>query len=147
MPPEIVVAVVPDAPDAVVEQLGAQLREFNRVRAPRLEVDGRLVALAWTRDGFVLGGGIAWSYGGWAELTDLWVAEQARGNDLGTRLMDALEAEARRLGCTGMHTDTFSFQALPFYEKRGFTVFGTLDGYVDGNVRYYLRKSLVLPGS
>jgi hypothetical protein len=38
--------------------------------------------------------------------------------------------------------DTFEFQALPFYERRGYRVFGTLDGFPPGYRRFYLQKSL-----
>ena len=38
--------------------------------------------------------------------------------------------------------DTHSFQARPFYEKLGYTVFGVLENFPPGHTRYYLRKSL-----
>ena len=33
-------------------------------------------------------------------------------------------------------------QALPFYEKHGYTVFGVLENYPTGHSRYFVRKSL-----
>ena len=35
-----------------------------------------------------------------------------------------------------------SFQALGFYQKRGYTVAGQLDGYPPGHTKYFLRKEL-----
>jgi hypothetical protein len=56
--------------------------------------------------------------------------------------MDALEDEARAFGAKHAYLDTFSFQARPFYEKRGYRVFGTLENYPDAHSRYWMTKSL-----
>lgn len=45
--------------------------------------------------------------------------ESGRGKDIGTRIMLAAEDEAIKRGCIGSTLDTFSFQALGFYEKLG----------------------------
>ena len=65
-----------------------------------------------------------------------------RGQGLGTRLLAAAEAAARGRGCHDVWLDTFSFQALPFYEQHGYVVFGTLENYPTGHERYFVRKSL-----
>ena len=39
-----------------------------------------------------------------------------------------------------MYLDTFEYQALPFYRKLGYELYGTLDGYPPGCRQYYLRK-------
>jgi hypothetical protein len=36
--------------------------------------------------------------------------------------------------------DTFEYQALPFYERHGYELFGTLDGYPPGWRQYHVRK-------
>jgi hypothetical protein len=36
-----------------------------------------------------------------------------------------------------------SFQAQPFYEKQGYTVFGVLEDLPDGHKRIFLKKDLV----
>jgi len=38
--------------------------------------------------------------------------------------------------------DTFSFQARPFYERLGFSLFGALAGYPPGSARHFLVKRL-----
>ncbi|MDP3936617.1 MAG: hypothetical protein Q8R92_00595 [Deltaproteobacteria bacterium] len=44
--------------------------------------------------------------------------------------------------CAHAHLDTFSYQARPFYERHGYTLFATLDDYPPGHKRYFLRKAL-----
>ena len=61
--------------------------------------------------------------------------------------MDDLESVAVRRGCTHAHLDTFSYQARPFYERRGYSVFGTLDDYPPGHQRFFMAKRLSGPGT
>jgi uncharacterized protein (DUF924 family) len=41
--------------------------------------------------------------------------------------------------------ETTSFEARPFYEKRGYEVFATLDDYPPGHSKFFLRKRLTAP--
>lgn len=66
----------------------------------------------------------------------------ARGQGLGGGMMARAEAEARRQGCREMWLDTFAFQARPFYERLGFSVFGQLDGPAPAFPRWFMRKAL-----
>ncbi|HEY1680297.1 MAG TPA: GNAT family N-acetyltransferase [Candidatus Tumulicola sp.] len=72
----------------------------------------------------------------------VWVAEPHRHRGLGERLMNHLEEKARKLGCTLVHLDTFDFQARGFYEKLGYTLFGTLDECPPGHKRFFFKKAL-----
>jgi ribosomal protein S18 acetylase RimI-like enzyme len=81
-------------------------------------------------------------WGGWLHIAWLWVDESVRGQDWGTRLMDLAEAYGRERGCHSATLDTHSFQARPFYEARGYEVFGTLDDYPKGHKKFFLRKKL-----
>ena len=92
--------------------------------------------------GEVLGGLLGGIWAGWLEVRILWVSELVRGKGWGDRLMDAAEAYAKERGCEGVLLDTFSFQARPFYERRGYKVFGTIDDYPTGHSRYFLTKRL-----
>jgi ribosomal protein S18 acetylase RimI-like enzyme len=92
--------------------------------------------------GDVLGGVLAQLWGGWLQITYLWVAEKARGLGHGTRLMANAETYARSRGAVGATLETHSFQARPFYERLGYKVFSALDGYPLGHTKYFLRKAL-----
>ena len=81
-------------------------------------------------------------WGGWLELTLLWVAEPLRGQGYGARLLLAAEEEARTQGCRGVFLSTFSFQAQPFYERFGYEVFGELPDYPEGHSLYFMKKML-----
>jgi GNAT superfamily N-acetyltransferase len=101
------------------------------------------VAISIRNDaGEIVGGvtGEVWS--DWLFVQLLWLDEAYRGHDLATRAMDALEDEARAFGAKHAYLDTFSFQARPFYEKRGYRVFGQLENYPDEHTRYWLTKAL-----
>ena len=54
--------------------------------------------------------------------------------------MAAIEEYAWAHDCLGVYLDTFEYQARPFYEKLGYAVYGTLEGYPPGYRQYYLRK-------
>jgi hypothetical protein len=45
-------------------------------------------------------------------------------------------------GCRHAYLDTFSFQALGFYEKQGYAVYGQLENFPTGASRYFLKKTL-----
>ena len=95
------------------------------------------------RDGSVLGGLLGVNYWGWLHVDILWLDERLRGQKLGSHLLNRAEEEAIQRGCRHVHLDTLDFQALPFYQKRGYTLFGVLDDLPPGHQRFFLRKDLV----
>ena len=72
----------------------------------------------------------------------LWVKDTHRNKGYATVLMDDVENIAREMGCKLAHLDTFDFQAKELYEKRGYSVFGTLEDCPEGHNRYYMAKKL-----
>lgn len=90
--------------------------------------DARLLAVMFrSADGELHAGLHGHSWGGCCEIKTLWVAEDRRGQGIGTRLMAAAEQEAARRGCTQMVLTTHSFQAPEFYEKCGFRRLASVD--------------------
>lgn len=73
----------------------------------------------------------------------LFVDEQYRASGLGSKLLLKAEQDAKEMGITLIHLDTFDFQAKDFYIKHGFQVFGVLeDCPAAGHKRYYMKKKL-----
>ena len=93
------------------------------------------------RRGDVLGGLLGDLWGSWLRVTYLWVAGAARGAGHGTELMRKAEDYARMRGAAGATLETFSFQARPFYERLGYEVFATLDGYPPHRAKFFLKKA------
>ena len=94
-----------------------------------------------TPEGQIVGGLRGNTVWGWLFVSQLWVAEDLRGHDYGTKLMEVAEREARARNCHAAYVDTFSFLALDFYRKLGYTVFGTLEDFPKGHTRYFLQKA------
>lgn len=70
------------------------------------------------------------------------VDEKYYKNGLGSQLLSHVENEAKKLGATLVHLDTFDWQAKDFYIKHGYEVFGVLDDCPKGHKRYYMKKVL-----
>jgi ribosomal protein S18 acetylase RimI-like enzyme len=123
-----------------IRLLVGQLATFNRERAGPSEHRPLAVFL---HDGSELVGGVAgYTHWKWLFVSHLWVAQSLRRSGWGRRLMKEMETAAARRGCRAAHLDTFSFQALEFYEKLGYRRFGILPDYPPGESRYFLCKEL-----
>jgi GNAT superfamily N-acetyltransferase len=124
------------------EMIMKPLRAFNVAVAGPLNYAVYAIVLRDAETGEESGGLYGHFYYDWLFVELLAVPEPLRGQNLGTRLMDAAEDEARRRGCVGVWLDTFSFQAPAFYAARGYEVFGAIDDYPVGKRRMFLRKRL-----
>jgi GNAT superfamily N-acetyltransferase len=71
-----------------------------------------------------------------------WMEQKYRGKDFGTKLIRAIEAEARKFGATRSYLDTMSFQAPGFYRSCGYEEFGSIEGYPEGVTRHWFTKAL-----
>ncbi|HBC7428902.1 TPA: GNAT family N-acetyltransferase [Providencia rettgeri] len=122
------------------EELLAGLRSFNTkfLNADRFSSLGIYFK---NDDGVMLGGLLASIKANWLCIDYLWVSESARNDGLGRELMYTAEREAKKLGCMHSLVDTFSFQALPFYEKLGYVKQMSLPDFPEtGMQRHYLTK-------
>lgn len=127
--------------DAEVAAVLRGLLEFNEAHiGPAEELPVRFVVRGARNE--VIGGLLGHTRWGWMHIEKLWLSEEARGHGLGTRLMAAAEELATRRGCTGVMLHTFEHQARPFYERLGYRLFGTIEGYPAGTRQHYLYKRL-----
>ena len=125
----------PGTYEAIFQALDACSRDVIGPAKPRL-----LVIPIRDDAGTVRGGLWGCTMFEWLNVQMLVVPEPLRGQGVGSALMALAEMEARARGCRGMHVDTFSFQAAPFYRKLGFSLFGVLDDYPPGHKQLYFRK-------
>lgn len=72
----------------------------------------------------------------------LFVDERYRHKGIGSALLKQVEDEARAMGGKVARLDTLDFQALDFYLKCGYEVWGVLEDCPKGHKRYCLKKSL-----
>jgi ribosomal protein S18 acetylase RimI-like enzyme len=120
--------------------LEERLYDFN-VRATGAE--GNLIGLFLrTADGSPMGGVYGWTWGGTCYVRYLFVAERMRGQGEGTRLMRAVEKEAKARNCRQIVLETHDFQAPGFYQKLGFDVVGRIGDYPQGYQYLTLVKHL-----
>lgn len=115
------------------------LIEHNEARSEPRNYTPLVIFLRDT-EGQIVGGLRGVTVWGWLFVSQLWVADNFRGQDYGTRLMESAEREARARNCHAAYVDTFSFLALDFYRKAGYTVFGQLKDFPKGHTRYFLQK-------
>ena len=93
-------------------------------------------------DGKINAGLIGDTHGNWLEVKYLWVDEEFRGQDIGTKLINTAEEIAKERGCKYVFLNTFGFQAREFYLKLGFSEVFTLDEYPLTGKKHYLTKTL-----
>lgn len=72
----------------------------------------------------------------------LFVDKSLRGQGWGTKLMEQAEKFGTLNGARFITINTMDWEAKPFYEKLGFHVEFTREGYDDGSKMFMLRKAL-----
>jgi len=142
---------VEDDPDpADVARLEQGVAEETARNTGRVgDVESQLAIFVRADDGTIVAGVYGWTWGGCAELQHLWVDEAQRGRGLGTRLLDAAEAEAERRGCRQSVLLTHAANAGKAGERwtrRGYELVGRVDDYPIGDAALWFRKPLT-PGA
>ncbi|MEW9107853.1 MAG: GNAT family N-acetyltransferase [Cytobacillus gottheilii] len=120
------------------------LYKFNLEHFPK-DLGGRYEEInLFLKDdnGKVYGGILAAVCWNWLEIYTFILVEDIRHSGYGTTLLTELEAIALDKKCDFIKVDTLSFQALDFYQKNGYEVFGSIDHVGREFVHYYLKKDL-----
>ncbi len=130
----------PNPKDKKVLVEGLLLHHANKGHPRKSEVFSILLK---NQKGNILGGFIVSFLWNGMEIQSLWVDGSIRKQGWGRKLVQTAETEAIRKGCTIAYTNTFNWQAPEFYTKLGYTLYGKLDGFPDGNALSYFRKKLI----
>ena len=128
-----------DGYQAVLEGLGRNI--ISKIGDVELGKDVQIFIR--NNENKVIGGAIGSIFGGWLYISLMWVEESLRNQGNGTKLLKMMEDEAVKLGCKHAHVDTYSFEAKPFYEKNGYTLFASLENYPEGHSKHFLKKKLL----
>ena len=123
------------------EAIFAMLNEHNHRNGPPLDYRPFALRLCDAEDK-TIGGLYGRTSYDWLFIEAIVIPEKLRNLGLGRTLLDHTEALARQRNCVGIWLDTFSFQALGFYQKLGFTEFGRLENRPRGCTHYFMQKLL-----
>jgi len=137
----LVISLEDNPPSQDVMYVQNCLQEFNLLHAPADNYQPLQIFLR-TEEKTILGGLLGETYWGWLHISYLWIDESLRKQGFGKQIMQIAEQEGVRRGCHSVHLDTMSFQALPFYEGLGYSVFGILNDLPAGHKRIFLMKKL-----
>ena len=96
--------------------------------------------------GALVAGIDGFTWGGYAHVEALWVAEPHRDQGLGRSLLEAAEAEAAARGCRSVVLASHEFQAPAFYAKLGYQVVGETVDTPIGHRQFTFQKRLAPPG-
>jgi GNAT superfamily N-acetyltransferase len=124
-----------------IDALEDRLYEHNRAASGH--TDGRGLGFeVEDAAGAQMGAIAGHTWGGVAEIAQLWVDPAHRGQGLGLQLLDAALAEARARGCSQMFLMTYDFQAPWLYEKRGFERLIDVPDWPEGHTHILMRLRL-----
>lgn len=137
MTAQLVVVEEPRAEDR--KAVSVPLAEHNGRNGPPVDAQP-LAILLRDENGAAVGGLWGRTAYDWLFVELLAVPEIMRGQNHGVAMMAKAEAIAKERGCVGAWLDTYAFQARGFYEKLGYSVFGTIEDHPIGSARYFLSK-------
>ena len=136
--PQIELDENPDINDVRIVLDG--VRKFNREHSGNERP--RPVACFLRDDDRIVGGVQGSLWGRSMHIDALWVDDEHRSHGYGSKLMRAIEEYAVAHDHPLVYLETTSFQALPFYRKLGYEIFGELPEISRGHTLYFLRKEL-----
>ena len=125
------------------EDLRFLMQKLHEYNVSQTGLEGDLISL-FLKDceQQIIGGLHGWTAFNYLHIDVLWLREDLRRRGYGRRLMQVAEEEALKRGCRYAQLDRFSFQALGFYEKLGYRIFGELGDVAGGHKWYFLKKDL-----
>lgn len=117
-----------------------RLKEYNREKVPNFPEKVYFNFMAKDETGNIIGGIKCKVHWGWLHIDLFWVDDNYRGKGIGTNLIQQAEKEALKHNIAGAYVETADFQALDFYQKEGYTIFGEADNMpIKGRKCYWLK--------
>lgn len=117
--------------------------EFNLQHFPE-DLRGRYQELNLqlvNEGGSIIGGIVGEFCWNWLEIQYLFVEPDHRKSGYGKALLREAEKMAKENECDFIKLDTLSFQAIDFYLKEGFQIYGTIEN-AGRHTHYYLKKDI-----
>jgi len=139
--PEFVIETDP-APEQI-QHLEDRLYEFNSQTTGITDGEGLGIFIR-NEQVQIVAGICGHTWGGCCEIKQFWVEESQRRQGLGTKLLQAVEHEARRRTCKKVVLTTHSFQAPEFYLKYGFRVIAAVEDNPRGHQNLLLQKEFLV---
>jgi ribosomal protein S18 acetylase RimI-like enzyme len=107
--------------------------------------ENRKLAFALVENGEIVGGITGKMNYNRCHVSGLGIEKEFRSSGYGALLMKEIEEAAIEIGAKIITVSTQDFQALSFYEKLGYRVFGKLeDCPFEGTTKYYMSKRVVI---
>lgn len=125
-------------------ELGRRLRHFNYGFVGQYPESQPVWLNVKDEEGRLVGGMRGYVFLYWLHIDVLWVDEAARGNGLGSKLLERAEAKAKSLGAHSVKLDTFEWQARAFYARHGYQEFGRIDDHTKGYYLAFMMKKLAI---
>lgn len=91
----------------------------------------------------VHGGVTGTTYYGYMYVELLYVDPKYRGQNFGSKLMEAAEKLAKERNCAYICITTMDWEAMPFYKKLGYQVDYTRDGFENNSTMYIMHKKVL----
>ncbi|MFI5014465.1 MAG: GNAT family N-acetyltransferase [Hyphomicrobiales bacterium] len=130
-----------DAPDAAAHAVISDgLNAFNDMVTGYADRRSLAVLVSDPDSGEVIGGATGRTSLGLLFIEVVYLPASLRGRDIGTRVIEMMEEEARRRGCRVGVLYTISFQAPGFYQRLGWRVFGEIPCDPPGTSRVFMTK-------
>jgi GNAT superfamily N-acetyltransferase len=135
------VSIEDNPQQADIDYLDQSMRRFNTTFLGSF--DGKPIAVFLRdQDQRKFGGAYGFTCVEWLNITNLWIEEGFRKKGYGSRILVALETQASARKCHSVIVDTYEFQALGFYQKRGYEIVCVLENNPTPYRRFYLKKKL-----
>ena len=127
-----------EPPAELLEQIDDGLAQFNLTKVGGWECHH--IAVSARKNGRLIGGISGTAQWDWLKVELLWVETSEQHQGVGSQLLKAIERAAAAKGFLNSRVSTGGWQALAFYEKHGYEIFGQLEDYPKGHTTYFLKK-------